>query len=364
MNAATDYFSPGFIYSTNITPDPATGIGSYTLADFKRALRDGIARDGHRLYPAMPYPSFSKMTDADIADLYAYFMKGVRPVKLRPPQTKLSFPFNQRWAMALWDLLLAPHKVWQPQTGQDALWNRGAYLVEGPGHCGACHTPRNLFYQERGYTDKSSHFLAGGILDHWFAPSLREEKVTGLGRWSEDDIVAFLKTGHTTYGTAFGAMTETIQDSLQHLNDNDLHAIAHYLKSLPANKEEAVYAPAALSRAWPPGAGIYAQFCARCHGNDGRGKSSRFPALAGNPVVLASPPGGLARLVLEGGIEAKTAAVPKPASMPGFKDKLNDDEIADVLSFIRNSWGNGAAPVTPKDVKTLRGALEKEQRQK
>jgi mono/diheme cytochrome c family protein len=362
MNAATDYISPGFVYSTNITPDREAGIGAYTLEDFSRALRKGVAKDGHHLYPAMPYPSFSKMTDKDIADLYAYFMKGVAPVKTRPPETKLLVPFNQRWALMFWNLVFAPHSVWQPDKDHDDLWNRGAYIVEGPAHCGACHTPRNVFYEERGYDHTSKLFVEGGILEHWFAPSLREEKFTGLGQWSESDIITFLKTGHNTRSTAFGEMDEAIEDGLQYTSGNDLHAIANYLKTLSASNESGAYMPKTASHAWTPGAGIYAQYCSSCHGQEGRGKPG-YPALTGNPAVLMPHPAGLVQLILYGGHTAKTVMVPHTVAMPAFEKKLSDDEIADVLSYIRNNWGNKAAPFTTYDAKNLRLTITKEQQQ-
>lgn len=362
MDAATDYISPGFVYSTNITPDRATGIGSYTLDDFTRALREGVAKDGHHLYPAMPYPSFSKMTDQDIADLYAYFMKGVSPVEKEPPKTKLHFPFNQRWGLMFWNLVFAPHGVWQPDKDHDAVWNRGAYLVEGPGHCGACHTPRNLFYQERGYDHTSSLFVSGGILEHWFAPSLREEKTTALGEWSDNDVISFLKTGHNKHSDAFGEMDDAIEDGLQFVSNQDLLAIATYLKTLPPNRQISSVPWQATSQTGEPGAGIYAQFCSSCHGRHGEGKS-RYPALTHNPAVLMEHPAGLVQLVLYGGSTAKTAGGAKPASMPAFEKKLSVDEIADVLSYIRNNFGNQAAAITTHDVENLRTTLKKERQE-
>ena len=182
----------GTIWSSNITPDPNTGIGRFRYEDFVRAVRDGIAPGGKHLYPAMPYPSFAKISDDDMLALYAYFMHGVQPVAKRPPQTKLPFPFNQRWALVFWNEFFAPHERFKPDENRGALWNRGAYLVQALGHCGACHTGRGPAYEERGYGDKDPLFLTGGTVDHWFAPNLTGDPASGLGRWSEADIAAFL----------------------------------------------------------------------------------------------------------------------------------------------------------------------------
>lgn len=223
----------GTIYSSNITPDPRSGIGRYSYDDFARAVREGVAPGGKRLYPAMPYPSFAKIDDADMHSLYAYFMHGVQPVAAPAPATRLPFPFNQRWALAVWNWAFAPSGPFKPEPTRDAQWNRGAYLAQSLGHCGACHTPRGAAYEERGYSEADPLFLTGGTNDHWFAPNLTGDPGSGLGRHSAADIAAFLKHGHGGGLIAFGSMVQVVEDSTQYLRDADLAALAAYLKSLP-----------------------------------------------------------------------------------------------------------------------------------
>ena len=362
----------GIIYSTNITPDPISGIGQYSYADFSRAVREGIARDGRRLYPAMPYASFAATSDSDIQALYAYFMKEVKAVSHTPPQTKLPFPFNQRWTLMFWSAAFANQKSYKPRADRNAQWNRGAYLVQALGHCGACHTPRGLAYQEKGYSESSSDYLSGAVVDNWYAANLTGTHASGLGRWSETEISTFLETGHSGHEVAFGSMVTVIENSTQHLRKEDLDAIAHYLKSLPAHKGRASYKPkppatqgeivltgAMAGQFERPGAGLYSGFCAKCHGDNGTGKLPKIPRLGGNSMVLSENAASLIRQVLEGGKGPLTENGPKPKEMPGFAKKFTDREIADVLTFVRNSWGNTAPPVTPRDVSSLRKVLQK-----
>ena len=224
----------GPIYAPNITPDPTHGIGHYTLQQFDDALRRGVRADGSRLYPAMPYPSFARLSADDVRALYAYFMRGVAPSANAAHATRLPFPFNQRWALALWRVAFASDARFEPQPSRSAEWNRGAYLVQETGHCGACHTPRGPGFNERGYDERSAAFLTGGINDHWFAPNLTGAAADGLGRWSADDIATFLRSGHAARGAVFGAMAPVVGESTALLTDADRHAIAVYLKSLPA----------------------------------------------------------------------------------------------------------------------------------
>lgn len=362
----------GTIYSSNITPDPQTGIGNYTYADFERALRDGVAPGGKHLYPAMPYPSFSKATDSDIRALYAYFMHGVKPVNFRPPETSLPFPFNQRWGLILWNAMFLPGKQAKPDTAHDDQWTRGAYLTRSLGHCGACHTPRGPAFEERGYDESSKSYLTGGFNDNWFAPNLTGDRGSGLGRLSERDIISFLKTGHGAdlHIVAFGSMASVVEDSTQHFSDDDLKAIAHYLKSLPAQDPSGHYQPrseAARQTAVAlktgeiqrPGSGLYASFCMKCHQADGNGQAEKYPALAGNPAVLAPNTSSLIRLILQGGQSPATMAGPKQRKMPAFADRFTDTEIARVLTFVRTTWGNQAKPVTTRTVAAVRDALKK-----
>ena len=360
----------GIIYSTNITPDPVNGIGNYTLDDFSRAVRNGITKDGRRLYPAMPYASFTATTDDDIRALYAYFMNEVAPVNHKPPETKLPFPFNIRLSLIFWDFAFVKHERFKPRDDRDVQWNRGAYLVQSLGHCGACHTPRGLGFQERAYTESSPIFLSGAVVDNWYAANLTGDVAAGLGRWPEADIADFLETGHGGQIAAFGSMIEVIENSTQYLHKDDLNAIAHYLKSLSAHGEKASYEPDTAAVAIKlsamvtgemerPGAGLYQSFCVKCHKVTGDGEPGKFPKLAGNSMVLSENATSLIRQLLEGGKTAQTKRGPKPQEMPDFAKKFSDQQIAEVLSFIRNSWGNKASPVTTRQVSSLRRALQK-----
>src|SRR5579863_6219026 len=228
----------GAIYSTNITPDSETGIGTYSLADFDRAVRQGIAKDGHRLYPAMPYPSYVKLADADVAALYRFFMKQVPPVHQVNLKSEIPTLLSFRWPVAFWNFFFAPSVSYVAKPNHDAVWNRGAYLVQGPGHCGACHTPRGIGMQEKSLDDSSANFLAGAELDGWYAPSLRVDVRTGLGTWSTRDISEFLMHGHNRVGSAFGSMIDVINNSTSYFSDSDIDAIAVYLKSLPARSAQ------------------------------------------------------------------------------------------------------------------------------
>ncbi|CAM2196532.1 Alcohol dehydrogenase (quinone), cytochrome c subunit [Paraburkholderia kururiensis] len=360
----------GTIYSSNITPDPNAGIGRYTYDDFVRAVREGVAPGGKRLYPAMPFPSFSGINDEDMHALYAYFMHGVQPVSLPAPATRLPFPFNQRWALGLWSWAFAPRSRFAPQPQRDALVNRGAYLVQTLGHCGACHTPRGPAYEERGYNEGDPLYLTGGTNDHWFAPNLTGDPGSGLGRVSREQIAAFLKTGHGGGLSPFGSMVQVVEDSMQYLDDEDLDAIAAYLKSLPARQSYGRYSPQSIAaqqsvRALKtgeierPGAGLYQSYCARCHQADGMGVANKYPRLAGNPVVLSPHVTSLVRLLVEGGRSPDTQEGPQPHRMPSFAGHLTSTEMARVLTFVRTAWGNDAAPVTPHDVRAVRAAIHK-----
>ncbi|MGE5478208.1 MAG: c-type cytochrome [Bacteroidales bacterium] len=355
----------GTIYSTNITPS-ATGIGAYTYADFAAALRDGVAKDGHRLYPAMPYPSYAKLTEADMQAMYAYFMSEVAPVEQANRDSDIPWLLSMRWPLALWNAMFVSTTPFAPAAGKDEMWNRGAYLVEGPGHCGSCHTPRGIGFQEKalGHADGES-FLAGGTIDGWFAKSLRGDKGWGLGDWSEGDIVQFLKTGRTARTAAFGGMTEVISHSTQHMPDDDLLAMARYLKSLPPQggkgyaprSGDTIYADLRKGDFSRRGAVTYVEYCQSCHRADGNGAPGIFPALAGNSAVLPDNSASLVRVVLAGGRMPVTADGPHRAfAMPGFA-RLSDSEVADVLTFIRTSWGNNAPAVSASEVAAARKSI-------
>jgi mono/diheme cytochrome c family protein len=351
----------GAIYSTNITPDPKTGIGNYSLEDFDRAVRSGIAKDGHRLYPAMPFPSYAKIRDDDLQALYTFFMKEVPAVNQSNKPNEIPRYLSPRWPLALWAFVFAPKGSYVARQDRDAVWNRGAYLVEGLGHCGACHTPRGWAFQEKALDAGSATFLRGAELDAWSAPDLRGDLRTGLGAWSQDDIVTLMKTGHNDRTTVFGSMLDVINNSTPYLNDDDLRAMAVYLKSLPAMARQDAFAyneatMQDLQKAAPnsDGAAIYLGACAACHGADGKGQVPFMPPLAGNPTVLDGDPSSLINLVLNGAEPLVPKGVPDAYRMPQFRVQLTDQRIAHVLSFVRSAWGNDAAAVTIEQVKNLR----------
>ncbi|MCH7342005.1 c-type cytochrome [Pelomonas sp. CA6] len=351
----------GTIYSTNITPDAQHGIGGWSYAAFDRAMRRGVAADGHRLYPAMPYPSYAKMSDEDMAALWAYLRQGVKPVAQPNPPLAMNFPFNQRWGLAYWDAVFADKTRFVPDPRQDAVWNRGAYLVQGLGHCGACHTPRGVGFQELAMSEQGTggrQFLSGAQVEHWNAVNLR-------GLWTVDDTVEMLKTGQNRFATASGSMTDVILHSTQHIDRPDLVAIATYLKSLPSDQPAAVPPAAAASAALEPppklytsaGGLGYTQFCTDCHRPTGSGVKGVFPGLAGNPTVAAKDPATLIHITLTGWKTAATGAHPRVYTMPAFA-RLGDAEIAEILSFVRESWGQGAGPVAAADVAAARKSLD------
>ena len=356
------------VYPTNITPDPQTGIGLYTLRDFDRALRGGVARDGHHLYPSMPYPSYAKISDADVAALYAYFMRAVKPVYQQNRPARVAWPLSMRWLMSVWNLFFLDTHPYQPSPAHDAQWNRGAYLVQGLGHCGACHTPRGWLFEEKALTQAKRVYLSGAPLDNWSAADLSGDPTLGLGRWSEADLVQFLRTGHNATGTAFGSMIDVINYSTQYLSDADNLAIAHYLKSLaPAHASDANqswhYDPAAteaLARLQfkAPGSQTYAQYCADCHQRSGGGQAPFMPALAGNPAVLDADPISLLNITLNGSSPIVLAGDPDFYRMASYRTILNDQQIADVVNFVRSSWGNHASAVTPDEVAALRARTD------
>ncbi|MGU7768695.1 c-type cytochrome [Burkholderia sp. MR1-5-21] len=355
----------GAIYATNLTPDPDTGIGRYTEAEFARALRAGVAKDGHNLYPAMPYPSYAKLRDDDVKALYAYFMHGVEPVKQANRVSDIPWPLNMRWPLKLWNAVFLDTTAYADKAGKDPMWNRGAYLVQGLGHCGSCHTPRGVGFQEKALDERGAAFLSGAPIDNWFASNLTGEHNTGLGRWSDADVAQFLKTGANQHATAFGSMVSVINHSTQALTDDDLAAIARYLKSLPAAGGTGAppyrYDPQAtqvsLGRpANDPGAKVYNAFCLHCHGADGRGYAPLLAPLAGNPNLLEQDATSLINVTLNGSDTLVIDGVPSAYPMPAFSNVLTDRQIADVLTFMRAGWNNGAPAVQAADVAKLRKA--------
>lgn len=356
----------GTIYSTNITPDK-TGIAAYSFEDFDNAVRQGVAKSGSTLYPAMPYPSYARVTEADMQALYAYFMKGVEPVAQDNKIVDIPWPLSMRWPLAGWRWVFAPKvEAYRAPATQDAVVSRGAYLVEGLGHCGACHTPRAITMQEKALSaNEGNKFLSGSApLEGWIAKNLRGDYKDGLGSWSEAQLVQFLKTGRSDRSAVFGGMTDVIVHSMQYMTDEDLTAIARYLKTLPANNlddQPHQYDEQVAKALWKgddskAGAAVYIDNCAACHRTDGHGYTRVFPALAGNPVLQSEDATSLIHIVLKGGTLAATHTAPSTFTMPAFAWRLSDQEVADVVNFIRSSWGNQAGAVKAGDVASIRKA--------
>lgn len=352
----------GAIYTTNITPDKEHGIGNYTFEDFEGAMRRGVAKDGHMLYPAMPYPSYAKTSDEDLRALYAFFMEAVPAANVPNKPSEIKAPWNWRWPLKIWNALFLPDAGFAPNSAKDAAWNRGAYLIEGLGHCGACHTPRGLFFQEAGYTAADEDYLAGAELDNWYASNLRGDPLAGLGRWSEGETAEFLKTGHNRHSSAFGTMIEVVNNSTQHLTDEDAAAMAVYLKSLPAigdpnltyTYDQKTTDALRSGNFSTPGERLYVQHCAACHGHDGRGHPPYLPPIAGNPTTLDENPVSLINVTLNGSARIVIQGMPDAYRMPQFRVLLNDQEIADIITFMRRGWGHAAPAVTAERVKGVR----------
>jgi mono/diheme cytochrome c family protein len=339
----------GTVYSTNLTPDDQTGIGRWTADQFHRALHDGIAADGSHLYPAFPYAYFTKLPRADSDALYAY-LRSLKPVRHTPPPNELIFPTNIRFGMALWDMLFLDRTPLRADPSKSAQWNRGAEIVNGLGHCGGCHTPKTFLFG-----DRMDEFLQGATLDGWYAPNLTPSRHFGLGRWTAADIAQYLATGGNRFGRVTGAMQDVVRLSTSRMSDADRTAIAAYLTSLPAAPDPRPRAPDA--RAMAGGEAVFVARCAICHANPGQG----YPALAHNGVVEARDPTTMLRVVLQG-----SQAVAGPHghigfSMPAFP-VLSDGELADVATYLRNSWGNRADPVSKKDASDLRKLLGPQRR--
>ena len=340
----------GNINSPNITPDAETGIGSWTDEQFDNAVRNGVRPDGRRLYPAMPYTSYTKMSHDDVVALRSY-LKTVDPVRHPVVVNTLPFPFNIRASMRVWDALYFNPGEFKPDPQKSADWNRGAFLVEGPGHCTACHTPKSFLGG-----DKSGEHLRGSDLQGWFAPNITNDERVGLGQWSSDDIVAYLKTGHNRITAATGPMAEEIEHSTSKLKDNDLAAMAAYLKSVSDSADS----PPPLKADDPvmvAGEAIYRDKCSACHQIDGKGVPQLFPSLAESSGVRSRDATTLIRIVLRGARSVATAQEPTAPGMPSFGHQLNDDQVAAVVSYVRTAWGRPAAAVPPGDVSKMRSTL-------
>ena len=340
----------GNIVAPNITPDPDTGIGAWTDDEFDDAVRRGIRPNGARLYPAMPFTAYTKMSRADVLAIRAY-LKTVAPVRNQVVANTLPFPFNIRAAMRVWDALYFTAGEFTPDPQKPADWNRGAYLVQGPGHCAACHTPKSILGG-----DKTSEYLRGANLQGWFAPDITNDARTGLGHWSVADVATYLKTGHNRMTAATGPMAEVVADSTSQMTDADLTAIATYLKSLPGRNDSP--APVGADDSFMvAGQAIYRDQCSACHALDGSGVPRLFPSLVDSSMVRSSDPATLIRVVLRGARSVATAAEPTAPGMPSFGWQLDDAQVAAVVTYIRNAWGSAATPVSAPDVSRARANL-------
>jgi mono/diheme cytochrome c family protein len=330
----------GGIYSPNLTPDRETGLGSWSDEDFYRALRYGVAPDGSRYYPAFPYPNFTKLIRDDVLAIRAYlatltpFRNARRPLELR-------WPLNYRVLMRGWNLVFFRPGIFEPNQQKSAEWNRGAYLVEGAAHCGACHTPKNIFG-----ADKRGQAYAGGLVQGWFAPRLDGAMRSGLKSWSVEDIAEYLQSGRNGRSHAAKLMAEVVVNSTSKMSDADIRAIAVYLKDLPTGAPEPVVTPPPPT-AMAAGKAIYNQACIACHEADGSGAPRIYPPLPGNANLQSADPSSALRIILDGAQTVTTPRAPNTGSMPAYAKQLSDQEIADVANYIRNSWGNAAPLVTP-----------------
>ena len=346
----------GTIYASNLTPDPATGLGSWTHADFWRALHNGRSRSGRLLYPAFPYSHYTEVRREDSDALFDY-LRSLPAVAEPNRDHALQFPYNTQAALGVWRALYFRPGVHASVQGRSPEWNRGAYLVRGLGHCGACHAARDPL---GGLTD--SEGLGGGLIpmQGWYAPSLASRAEAGVQHWEIADIVALMKVGMSSRGSVLGPMAEVVYRSTQHLTDADARAIATYLKSLP---EPPPPPPGRPPPAPDPllleqGKTVYAERCRECHGENGEGRFAVYPALAGNRAVLLATPANSIRAVLNGGFPPGTAGNPRPFGMPPFAPLLSDADIAAVVSYIRNAWGNSASTVADWQVgRFSRGAV-------
>ncbi len=341
----------GTVLAANITPDEQTGIGSWTLDQFDAAVRQGRQPDGKRLYPAMPYPYYAKMSRSDVAAIRAYLLT-LAPIHKHVDSNQLPFPFSIRWGMRLWDALYFKAGPFQADPSKPQDWNRGAYLVQGPGHCGACHTPKNWLGG-----DHQDQALQGYSLQGWFAPNITNDPRWGLGNWSSADLVAYLKTGHNRFAGAAGPMAEEVVHSSSEMTDSDLSAIATYLESKPAGSVASDRPLPATNATMIAGAAIYQDLCAACHRHDGSGVPYLIPDLSHSASVQSREATSMLHVVLEGAQTAATADEPTAPAMPAFGWQLDDAQIAAVTTYLRNSWGHAAPAIRPGEVGKVREEL-------
>lgn len=344
----------GTVFTSNLTPDGNTGIGSWSSAHFWRAMHNGRSKSGRLLYPAFPYTSYTQVTREDSDAIFAYLRSLPAVVQPNRPHA-LRFPYQSQGALAVWRALYFSPGVYQPNASRNAEWNRGAYLVKGLGHCSACHSPRDALGGVSQALD-----LAGGLIpmQNWYAPSLTSPREAGVGDWDRAHIVSLLKNGVSPHASVSGPMAEVVLRSTQYLAQEDLDAMAQYLKSLPDENPKPEIAaagrPASAFSDTPKAAKLYEQHCAQCHGDKGQGIANAYPALAGNRAVTMAATENLVQMVLNGGFAPATQGNPRPFGMPPFVLLLNDSEVAAVVTHIRKSWGNQASDITPMEVQGIR----------
>ncbi len=324
----------GTLYTPNITPDRETGIGGWTIQDFVTLFRKGRNKHGQNVYPGMPYPWYASMRDDDIKAIYAYIMSQA-PVRYKIPENKILFPFNFRPAIALYNLAFVPSGIFKDDPKQSALVNRGDYIVNSFAHCTECHNGRTLL----GKRDIALPF-AGGVITHWATPNITNNKASGLGRYTDDQLFNYLKTGaDDVMGTAVGPMRETVDVSLSKFRDEDIRAMIAYLRTQDRPSTYSPYKRDAYKGPNPPGAQVYNAFCSACHGADGKGEKGVVPALDGNGMILAAGPHNVINVII-GGVEAKGSF----GVMPALGDSMTDKQIADVANYVRQAWSNNAPP--------------------
>jgi mono/diheme cytochrome c family protein len=343
----------GTLYTSNITPDPETGIGKWSADDFYKTMHAGRFPDDGLIYPAMPFASYTKVTREDSDAIFAY-LRTVAPVHQPNRPHDLRFPYNNRALILGWRTLFFNEGNYVPDRGKSDEWNRGAYLVQGLGHCGMCHTPINAL----GGSSESEAFKGGLIpMQYWYAPSLTSNKEAGLGDWSLQEITDLLRTGVSPRGAVYGPMAEVVYNSLQYLSDADIRAMAVYLKSIaqtPPQPTASTVATSESSLLVTLGKTVYADHCASCHGQKGEGKLPHYPPLAANQSIQMQSAVNAIRMVLNGGYPPGTAGNPTPYGMPPFAGKLSDNEVAAVVTYIRTAWGNRGAAVSASDANQLR----------
>jgi mono/diheme cytochrome c family protein len=340
----------GIVHSTNLTPDPATGLGGWSAGDFWRAMHHGRSRDGRLLYPVFPYPNYTRLSRADSDAMFAY-LQSLAPVAQPAKAHALRFPFGTQPALAVWRALFFRPASFEADASRSAQWNRGAYLVETLGHCNACHSRRNVFGATAGPLD-----LAGGLIpiQNWYAPSLNAKEEASVADWPAADVIALLKDGVSARGSVQGPMAEVVLGSTQFLSAADLAAMTAFLQSLPPGPPTPPAGPPAV--ATERGARLYGDHCASCHGDRGEGVPRAYPPLAGNRAVLMTPSANLVHIVLRGGYPPTTPGNPRPFGMPPFATVLNDADVAELLTYLRASWGNQGPTVTALEVGRFRGA--------